>query len=236
MKRTRSLQVHIIILSILGTAWMAGCQSRYEQARLEGLQLKNDGRYSAAAAVFQSANDMIPENVDNLCDIAECFMGTATDYKTKGNIPAAMREAKMAIIYYNRAITSFPGSQRALTGKTEALKMKGLYDEALETAEWASKNVGPSSTQQLFLAKELAARGDADKALLTFRQAIAMDPKNPDAHRELGFFLIKLERNDEGIEQLQESYRLNFNQPKVADELRRLHAEVPQPPAKEPGK
>ena len=170
---------------------------------------------------------MVPENADNLCNIAACHEGIAREYLVREDRRAAIRELNHAIAYYNRALRSYPGHQPAIAGLNEAQELRGQYDEALETAEWASRVVGPSARQQIFLAREYAERGDADRALLAYRQAIAMEPANPTPYWALGMFYIDIGRHADGIAKLQQAYRLNPARTAIADQLRRLGAEVP---------
>lgn len=212
---------------ILGLACATGCAPKFEHYRERGTRLLAQQRYAAARGPLEAAHEMVPEHADNLCDLAGCHIGLARDYLARDDQRAAGREIDKAINYYNRAIKSYPGYARALNGKNAALELRGSYNEALATAEWASRVVGPSARQQLFLARELAERGDADRALLAFRQAVAMEPDNPAAHWAIGTFYLDLGRRDEGIQHLQQAYRLDPGQAYVASELRRLGAEVP---------
>jgi tetratricopeptide (TPR) repeat protein len=177
---------------------------------------------------FKAAAQLVPEHADNLCDIAHCHLEVAGRYMMREDVRAAKREMDHAINYYDRALKSAPASERALHGKNEALEMRGLYDEALETARWASEVVGPSVTQQLFLARELAERGDADQALLAYRQAVAMGPKSPTAHWAIGQFYLSIQRPDDAVPHLQEAYRLDPKRRYIATELRRIGAEIPE--------
>jgi Flp pilus assembly protein TadD len=114
-----------------------------------------------------------------------------------------------------------------LIGKNRALELKGQFEEALRTAHWAARYVGPSAEQYLYLAAEYEERGDLDQALLRHRQAVATEPANPAAHRALGMFFHRTGRNEQAIEALTQSLRLEPRQRDVADLLRSLGAEVP---------
>ena len=78
------------------------------------------------------------------------------------------------------------------------------------------------------LASEFEQRGDADNALLAYKQAVAMEPGNARPHYELGLFYAKLNRREEAIDHLDQAYRLDPKQAQVADELKRLGAKVPE--------
>lgn len=217
-----------IIIAATAMFVTTGCGPSFNLYRTRGIELLQQGRFAAAKGLFLEAHAMVPENVENLCDLAHCHMGIGRDYMLREDRRAASREFDWAITYYRRAQQSFPGHQRAIAGLNDALEHRGKYAEALETAEWASKVVGPSIRQQLFLAKEYAERGDADKALLTYKQAVAMEPANPTPYWALGLFYIEIGRLDDGIAKIQQAYRLDPAQTAIADHLRRLGAEVPK--------
>lgn len=219
-------EIHVA-LAALSVVLACGCSPAYEQYRRRGTQLLAEQRYAAARGLFEAAHEMVPENADNLCDLAACHVGMARDYLARDDTRAAVRELDAAINYYNRAIRSYPGYSRALAGKNTALELRGDPGEALATAQWASQVVGPSARQQIFLARELAERGDADQALLAFKQAVAMEPDNPSAHWAIGLFYIDLGRREEGIHHLERAYRIDPSQDFIAAELRQLGAEVP---------
>ncbi len=205
----------------------SACTTSFDLYHAEGVKRLEQGRFAAARGLFEEAHAMVPENADNLCDLAYCHVGTARDYLVREDRRAAVRELNHAITYYDRALRSYPGYDKAITGMNEALELRGLFAEALQTAEWASRIVGPSAKRQLYLAKEYAERGDADKALLTYKQAVAMEPANSTPYWALGMFYMQLNRREEGIANIQQAYRLDPTQTAIAEQLKRLGAEVP---------
>ena len=231
MSQSRRFFQLAVVVSFGGLFLGTGCTSSFDRYRAEGTRRLAQGRFASAKGLFQEAHQMVPENVDNLCDLALCYRGIARDYQVREDARAAVREIDRAINFYDRALQSYPGHRQALLGMNEALEMRGLYAEALQTAKWASAVVGPSAEQQLFLANEYAERGDADQALLAYRQAVAMEPNNPLPHRAIGLFYIRLERKQEGIDHLHRAFRLDPTQHTLADELRRLGVDVTGPSA-----
>ena len=115
----------------------------------------------------------------------------------------------------------------ALMGKNRALELKGQSDEALRTATWAAKYVGPAADQYVFLASEYEQRGDLDTALLHYRQALAMEPNNANVHKGLGMLHLKAGRQDLAIKSLHRSLELNPSQQDVVATLRELGESVP---------
>lgn len=178
-----------------------------------------DGMYGPARYYFEEAEEARPRTLDNLHDLAVCSIMMAKQRFAEMNHAAAMRELDMAIGYFNQALDVYPAHQASLEGKTIALKLKGQFDEALRTAHWAAEFVGPSAQQYVFLARELEERHDLDGALLRYRQAVAVEPRNPGAHREFARFLLRHHKESAGVHHLQIAYRLDPTDRWVMDEL-----------------
>ena len=153
-----------------------------------------------------------------------------------GDQVSAMRQADLAIQYYGHALEVHPGHQASLEGLNRALELKGQFDKALQQAEWATEFVGPSSKQQIFLARELEQRGDIDGALLRHRQSIAMEPSNPAAHVAFAEFLFRQGKDEPAIKHLQHAYRLDPMNRKAAEQLIAHNAlpRLPNPQARNP--
>ena len=149
------------------------------------------------------------------------------------NHAAAMRELDAAIAYYTQAMDVHPGDQASIEGKNIALELKGQFDEALDHAEWAAEFVGPSAKQYIFLAKELEQRGDVDGALLRYRQAVAMELDNPEAHIAFAKFLLRQDNERMAVHHLQQAYRLNPLDEWVLDQLTARSALPPLAPQTE---
>jgi tetratricopeptide (TPR) repeat protein len=215
----------------------SGCSTAptFQELRVAGQQQVVNRNMGVARRLFEQAHELYPEDAYNLHDLGVCSTLMAREQFLQRNYPAAMREVDKGVEYYSRSINAHPGFQAALLGKNLALELKGQFDEALKSAEWAGEFVGPSARQQIFLAKELEERGDMDNALLRYRQAVAMEEKSADAQAELGRFLHRQKRDEEALPHLQAAYRLNPAQPGVERMLQELgvplsHATPPPAP------
>jgi protein O-GlcNAc transferase len=227
MTRARVNPHVITVLASVMLLAAAGCTANYRMYRTEGAKHFSEGRFAAARGLFAEAYQMVPENVDNLYDLACCHRAMGLDALVRGDRPAAIREFERAITWYNRALQSYPGDERSIAGLNDTLELRGRHTEALQTAEWASTMIGPSARQQLYLADEYAQRGDADRALVTYKQAVAMEPANPTPYWALGRFYLKLGRRDDAVASLQQAYRLDPTRTAIADEIRHLGGQVP---------
>ena len=188
---------------------LGGCGPHYREIRREGQKAMIAQAHGPARIFFQRAEEMRPRRVENLHDLGACSVMLARAKFEQGNRAAAMRELDAAVSYYSTAIEVQPAHQASIEGKNVALKLKGQFDEALEHVEWVAKFVGPSARQYIFLARELEQRGDHDGAFLRYRQAVAVEPKNADAHVVFAKFLIRNDNAQSAVPHLQVAYRLD---------------------------
>ena len=234
-KQTNRRSRHLsMLLPAVAALCVAGCTAEPDchRIRLEGQRAMLQGDYRAARGLLRRAHELVPEDPANLHDLGDCCLYFARDQFARRNAAAALREVDQAIAYYERAVHVAPGFQAALLGKNIALELKGRYEEAVRLAEWAVEFVGPSARQQLFLAAEMEERGDLDAALLRLRQAVAMEPNNPDAHEALGSLYHRIGRRELAVRHLTRACRLDPGRPGATAMLDDLG--VPPPPAPTP--
>lgn len=207
-----------LVFAVL-TLPLTGCGPNYRELRLEGQRAFLGGAYGAARVLYRQAEEKKPRAVENLHDLGACSVMLARERFEQKNHPAALREVDEAIAYYRQAIDAHPGHRASLRGLNIALELKGQFDEALKTAEWAATFIGPSAEQYLFLARELEERRDEDGAFLRYRQAVAVEPRNAEAHRALARFLLQHDNEEAGVRHLQVAYRLDPRDIWVMEEL-----------------
>ena len=199
-----------VVGTLLVVSLSTGCTAvDYQQKRFHGQSLMAAGTYGAARHFFNEAESIIPRRVGNLYDLGTCSMMVARQRLAEKNDLAAKRELNTAIAYYSHALEVYPGHQPSIEAKNIALELKGQFDEALEHAEWTAQFVGPAAKQYIFLAGEHEERGDIDEALLRYKQAIAMEPENADAHVAFAKFLLRTNNESAAVHYLKAAYRLN---------------------------
>lgn len=208
-----------LLTPIVASIVLTGCGPTYRELRLEGQQSMLRGDYYPARYILLQADELKRNQAYNLHDIGFCSVMVARDRMDQMNYAAAMRELDLAIDYYDRALSVHPGHQAVIEGKNVALELKGMPNAALSHAEWAVRVVGPSARQHTFLARELEERGDIEGALLRYRQAVAMEPRNAGAHIAIAKFLLRHENERAAIWHLREAFRLNPNDAWVRDQL-----------------
>jgi len=214
----------VLAVAALFVAPLAGCGPDYRSLRRQGQKAMIDGAHGSARVFYLQAEELRPRRAENLHDLGACSVTLARQKFEQGNRAAALRELDEAIGYYNQAIDAHPGHTAAIEGKNIALKLKGQMDAALATAEWAAEFVGPSARQYIFLAENLEERDDIDGAFLRYRQAVAVEPRNFDAHKRFAEFLLRHGNEEAAVFHLQTAYRINPLDEWVADELARRGA------------
>jgi len=215
------------LVAAISLAFLVGCGPTFQELRQEGQRSFAECKWGPARNLFYEAHLKAPEHAENLLDLGVCSMMLARRKFESGDHAAGMREVDRAIEYFSRALAVRPGFGPALTGKNRAEELKGQFEEALRTAHWAARYVGPSAEQYIFLAAEYEERGDLDSALLRCRQALAMEPRNPAGHKAIGMLFLRVGNRAWGVEALMESLRLDPTQKDVADKLRSLGEPVP---------
>lgn len=208
-RRIRFVSPFILAAILALTGILPGCGPSYRQLRREGQRAMLSDSYGAARYFLEQAEEVRPRRVENLHDLGVCSVILARQRFAEMNHAAAMRELDAAVFYYTQALDVYPGHQASIEGKNIALELKGQFEEALKHAEWAAEFVGPSARQYIFLAKELEQRGDVDGALLRFRQAVAVEPDNAEAHVTFARFLLHHNNEPAAIYHLQAAYRLD---------------------------
>ncbi|MFQ5589770.1 MAG: tetratricopeptide repeat protein [Phycisphaerae bacterium] len=218
--RTISFRFFSIVVPVSLSALAAsGCAHNYRELRRDGQLAMLGGAYGSACVLFKEAENLKPRDVENLHDLGTCSIMLARERFRQMNEAAAMREVDAAIAYFSEAIDARPDHQASLEGKNIALELKGQFDEALRHAEWAAEFVGPAARQYVFLAKELEERGDNDGAFLRYRQAVAMEPGNAEAHRAFAAFLLRNNNETAAVVHLKTAYKLDPTDKWVLEEL-----------------
>lgn len=212
---------------LLSLANFTGCGPTFHELRVEGQKEMLAGDWGTAHYLLAQAQRKQPDHVENLHDLGVCSLVLARQKFQERNTPAANRELDRAVDYYDRAISVEPGYQPAIAGKNRALELKGQFEEALRTAHWAAEFVGPSAEQFIFLGKQYQERGDYDGAFLRYRQAVAMEPNNPQPHKAIGMLFKRVHNNEMAVRALSLSLQLDPTQQDVADALRELGEPVP---------
>lgn len=221
MRNSQFRSLVSIRLVLLATVVLpiVGCGPNYYSLRRQGQRAEVEQAYGPARLFYMQAEERRPRRAENLHDLGACSVLLARQRFKEGNEAAAMRELDSAISYYTQAIDAHPGHFPSIEGKSVALKLKGQFDQALQNAEWAAEFTGPSARQYTFLAENLEEQGDIDGAYMRYRQAVGVEPKSFDAHRNFAAFLLRHGNEQAAVFHLQAAYRINSLDTWVTDEL-----------------
>lgn len=200
-----------VIVSTLSTGLLllAGCNEVHPQIRYrDGLEAYNKGDLTTAMADFESAYKGQPGDANTCFWLGRCYLDLARAEAADNRTLAAMTFADKAIFYFESAIQASPSHMKAIDGKAEALRIKGEYQKATQTAQDVGTQLSPTANVLMTKAKAYAAGGDMDMALITYRQAVVAEPTNSAALEAYGRALLVAGERDKAIEYLQKAYEV----------------------------
>ena len=216
---------------LLAVLVIGGCgKPSYEQCVRDGLREYDSKRYAEAIAQFDAAAEYDRERPEPTYFMGCCYHRMAEQEFAKDHPGDALRYCDRAIVYYDMAIGAFPGFSRAVQGKANAFKLKGLPGAAKDIANWAARVSGPQAKKLILKGHLLVQSGDMDGAQLAFQQAASVEPGNAAAHAELGLFYMRCHNDAMAMESLRKALRLDPGAPGVAQALAHLEGGA----AKEP--
>ena len=208
---------------LLAVVAVVGCgKPSYEECIRDGKREYAEKRFPEAIAQFDQAAAYDRERPEPTYYTALCYHRMAEEEFAKDNPGGALRNCDRAIYYYDMAIGAFPGFTRAVQGKANVLKLKGLPQAARDITNWAVKVSGPQAKKLILKGHQLVTQGDMDGAQLAFQQAVSVEPENAAAHAELGLFYMRCHNDAAAIESLRKAERLNPGAPGVEQALANL--------------
>lgn len=162
-----------------------------------GRVLAQIGKYQDAIAVLQAAAQAQPGLVDAFVILAQVQF-------TTGDLTAAEQN-------YRAALRLNPESQVTLLGLGVLLNKTHRPAEAESLLRRAGKNTAKPASWQAKLAQNLGLsldlQGKSEQAIASWRRAIALDPANAEAHRELNALLYRMGRAGEFLSSFDEAIR-----------------------------
>lgn len=232
MRRTSLLAGLCWTLAVVGCNTPPSAKDLFE----EGLVEYRAKDYISAQGLFEESLHVNPEHYQSAFYAGMCHKAVAAEKHTTNDYAGAMRELDLAAYNFGLAIESYPGYMAAIQEKASVLEMKGEYQDAVRMAIWAKDNTGTDRGQLIMLARKQAQGGDYDGALISLKQAVALNPNDSFSYAELGRFYMRTGREEEAITALERAYHLNPSEPGVVENLAHLGvAPVPEdaPPLKD---
>ena len=110
-----------------------------------------------------------------------------------------------------------PANDAAFTQLLEVYLRQGKDDEVKSLLAAAPESVKNDPAIQFNIGVQAWNRGNAAAAATAFARAIELDPKLPDAHRQLGYCMVNLGQHDKALEELQRDLDLAPGAPDVAE-------------------
>ncbi|MGD0769331.1 MAG: tetratricopeptide repeat protein [Tepidisphaeraceae bacterium] len=219
----------ILAIGIAGAAFvfMTGCGmdtqnvlTWSQDAKREGLQQYNDGRYAEAAGAFRNAIRQNPQDPESEYWLGLCYEQTQS---------------------WHEAIDAYKTSLQLMPPPGTVHYSVGMHDSAFDRLAHLIASNDSTGTEIDLMAQTAAQshlsedfrllgrvfrfRGDADNGLENYRRAVQIEPENFAAQRELGLYLEQLTQNQEAGQVLRDAYRLNQSDEQVNNALRRIGME-----------
>ena len=197
-----------IVSCLAGLSVLVGCQVHPSILYRDAVVYYQDGKLTESIATLQEAHEVRPGDANTCYLLGRCYLDLANEQAEAGRDSAAQRFADKALFYLNSAINAAPGHAPALRAKVAVMRLRGDQAAANETARWIGETLSVSVDTLVAKSQAYAAGGDLDEAMLACKQALALDPDNPKAHEWYGKFLLRVGKQDEGIEHLQRAYQI----------------------------
>jgi len=152
------------------------------------------GRLLAQSGRHQDAIDVLQAVAQAQPDLFDAFVILAQVQFTLDDLAAAE-------LNYRSALRLSPESQVALLGLSVLLNKTGRPAEAESLLRSAAENTARPVSWQARIASGLGLsldlQGKPEQAIAAWRRAIALDPTNAEAHRELNALLYRMGRTEE---------------------------------------
>ena len=152
------------------------------------------GRVLAQTGRHQEAIDQLQTAVRTQPDLFDAFLVLAQVQLTVGDLAAAETN-------YRSALRLAPDSQTVLLGLGVLLNQTRRPAEAEPLLRAAARNTARPPAWQAKIARNLGLaldlQGKTEEALAAWQRAIALDPTNAEAHRELNALLYRMGRTQE---------------------------------------
>jgi tetratricopeptide (TPR) repeat protein len=157
-----------------------------------GGELMDADKFDEAAAEFQAALALEPDNPDIMAALGGAFLD--------------MDNYDAAVDILNQALTIEAEHPLALSNLCGALALRG--DDALYVCQQALAVNEEDADTYNGLGVAYGQQGQLDEAIINFQEAIRLNPEHEWAYNNLGFAYLGLEQFDEAIAALQDAVRV----------------------------
>ncbi len=165
----------------------------------QGHEYFQEGKYDEAAAEFQKAIELDPEN--------------ANAHRNMGSVYSRQDKLEEAVAAYEKAIEIDPDYGEAYGEMAGALADLDRIPEAVAAGEKGVELAPDYAVGHYNLALAYRLQGELEKAIAEYEEAIKLDPNDPLPHTGLGAVYKDQGRLDEAIAELQKAIGLDPNDP-----------------------
>lgn len=215
------LSVHSIALAVLsagGVLALVGCTPDVKDMRAEGIDQYRCKQHVESMATFRHVLELSPNDAQSNYYMGLNYRASAERKYRDGDVTAARRELDTAIIYFTQAVKSWPNYMAAVTAKTEALELRGKYDEALNVAEYVASNNRGAADHYVYLGNEYRDRGDFDNALRAYKLALSTNPNCSKAYAGMGKLYLRIGDRALASDSFRRAHEINPGEPVLSDE------------------
>jgi len=149
-----------------------------------------------------------------------------------GQIYETERKWELSASHYDIAFGSNPAQKDAQAMRVKSLKDGGDAARAKSNADTFINQVNHSAIESLQLAMAFQKAGLDDSALACYMQALKLMPNSSRTNRQIGYYYLLHNDNDNAKTYLMRSVQINPAQNDVASDLGRLGVPMNVPPKK----
>ncbi|MHC4646838.1 MAG: tetratricopeptide repeat protein [Planctomycetota bacterium] len=199
---------------VIGSLLLAGCNP--EQQRRKTSQPRIEGTEKMTS---QDDKIRLLKQVNRKFEDPDAHFRLGQIYHAEGRWDEAE-------YHYKTAMSFDPVYWPAQAATVRLLQDGGNIAKAMTAAEIYMGQVSTSADRSVELGKEFLNQNMYDYALACLRQALRLDPKSAEAHKQLGYYYLSQNDQARAKQHFELSFKINRYQPDVAFELGWLGAKI----------
>lgn len=135
----------------------------------------------------------------------------------RGKALGALGKRDLAAVAQAKAYEKAPHDHDVAFAHAQGLLSRRRYDEADRILEATAREHPESAAPLAELGRSLALRGRIGEALERFRQAVTLEPSNPQLHESTAMMLSATGRHDEAVAEMEAAVRFAPEKPGIWD-------------------
>jgi tetratricopeptide (TPR) repeat protein len=216
--QTSNRSVVLALICAAGLFSLVGCTPDVKDMRADGVEQYRAKQHVESMATFRHVLELSPNDAQSNYYMGLNYRASAERKYRDGDVTAACRELDTSVIYFGQAVKSWPNYMAAVAAKTEALELRGKYDEALNVAEYVASNNRGTADHYVYLANEYRDRGDFDNALRAYKLALSTNPNCSKAYAGMGKLYLRIGDRSLASDSFRRANEINPNEPVLTDE------------------